>query len=325
MIKVMQIGFGYWGKNVAKKIMLSKELSLVYLAENDKERRNEASEQLPGIRVIEDYREGLSDEIDAVVIVTQTRYSFDIAMEAMKAGKHIFIEKPVAENLEKAILLTEESVRRKLILHCDHLMVYNHVIRYIKNMIGNGSIGDLMYIDISRVNLGPIRKDINAMLDLAVHDIAVVDHLLDGIAPDSMSVYGSKFFGDQETITYLTMKQQDVLISINSSWVSPVKVRRTVVAGTKKMLIFDDVASDKLSIYDSGIDVTQGECYGEYEFKTRVGDIHIPRLEFEDALLNSLEHFASCVLSGRPSLSGPEQCIRVSKVLEQAQSILKRS
>ena len=324
MIKIMQIGYGYWGNNVAAKLKQAKEFEFLYIAEQDAEKRRAAAERFPGIRAVENYKEYLN-AVDAVAICTQTQYSFDIAMDAMNAGKHVFIEKPMAKNMQLAELLANKAKEKGRILHCDHLMVYNHVIRYIKNMLVKGEIGEIMYIDISRVNLGPIRKDINAMLDLAVHDIAVADYLLDGIAPDTLSAYGSKFFGNQETITYLTMKQKNVMIHINSSWVSPVKVRRTVVAGTKKMLVFDDVQSDKLTIYDSGIDVTQGRVYGEYEFKTRVGDIYIPRLEFEDALYNSLVHFATCITDGKQSLSGPEQGLRVMRVLEQAQTCLQSS
>ena len=226
-------------------------------------------------------------------------------------------------DLDRLIAKADE---KNLILHCDHLMVYNPVIRYIKRMIDSGEIGDIMYIDISRINLGPIRKDINALLDLAVHDIAVIDYFMDGLTPNELSAYGTKFFGKQETITYLTMKCGDVLININSSWVSPVKTRQMVVAGTKKMLVFDDVKmDDKLTIYDSGIDVVQGNVYGEYEFSTRVGDIHMPHINFEDSLQNSLEHFAGCVEAGRTSLSGPEQCLRVMKALEWAQESLQNN
>ena len=163
------------------------------------------------------------------------------------------------------------------------------------------------------------------MLDLAVHDIAVIDYLLGGLTPDYLSAVGTKFYGKQETITYLSMRSGDILININSSWVSPVKVRKTVIAGTKKMVIFDDVKmADKLAIYDSGIDVNQADIYGEYEYKTRVGDIYIPHIENEDSLLNSIEHFGTCILKNRQSISGPDQSLRVMKVLELAQISLKQ-
>lgn len=321
MIRIMQIGYGYWGNNVAKKLASSDRFELVYLVDKEEDKINKARRDYSNVIVDDDYRDCIYN-VDAVAVCTQTEYSFDIAIDALKAGKHVFIEKPLARSVAKAQMLAERAVENNVILHCDHLMVYNHVIRYIKNMIVNDELGDIMYIDISRVNLGPIRKDINAMLDLAVHDIAVSDYLLDGLDPDHISAFGTKFWGEQETITYLTMKMGKTLININSSWISPIKIRKTIVAGTKKMVAFDDVASDKLTIYDSGIDVTQGKVYGEYEFKTRVGDIYIPRLEFEDALMNSLDAFADAIETGRQSLSGPESAMRVMKILERAQEIL---
>jgi predicted dehydrogenase len=328
IIRVMQVGYGYWGNNVAKKLLASEMFDFVRLAEVDESKREEAVKKLPKeIEMIADYQDGMNDDIDAVVICTQTKYSFEIAMNALKAGKHVFTEKPIAMNVAQTLQLIECADENNRILHCDHLMVYNPVIQYIKRMMEQGEVGNIMYIDISRVNLGPtIRKDINAMLDLAVHDIAVIDYLLGGLTPEYLNAYGTKFYGQQETNTYLSMKCKDTLININSSWVSPVKVRRTVIGGTKKMLIFDDVKlADKLAIYDSGIDVMQGKTYGEYEYKTRVGDIYMPHIADEDSLQNSLEHFAGCIANGTQSLSGPEQCLRVMKVLERAQEKLCES
>lgn len=327
MLRVMQIGYGYWGANIARKLVMSAKLELRYLCESDEKRAADAGKALPEtVEIIDDYREHLSaDTIDAVVIATQTDRSFLIALDAIEAGKHIFIEKPVATNVERTKILLKQAEAKNLILHCDHLMIYNPIIRYIKGMIERGEMGDLMYIDISRVNLGPIRKDVNAMMDLAVHDIAVIDYLTDGKEPYRLSAFGTASCGEQETITYLTMNYEGFLAHINSSWVSPVKVRRSIVAGTRKMVIFDDVKADKLRIYDSGIDVVQGEEYGSYEYLTRTGGLFIPHIPNEDSLLNSLEHFAGCVEENRVSLSGPKQCLRVMKILEWAQQDLKKN
>lgn len=322
MLPVMQIGYGYWGNNVAKKLLGSGMFHFKCLAEQDKKKRDLAKGNIPeDVDIIENYEEGL-DKVEAVVICTQTEFSYEIAMKAMEHGKHVFIEKPLATNVKRAKRLIEKADEKGLILHCDHLMVYNPIIRYIKTMIEAKELGDIMYIDVQRINLGPIRKDINAMLDLAVHDIAVIDYLIDGLVPDKLNAIGSSFFGKQEAITYLTMKKGNLLININSSWLSPVKVRRTIIAGTKKMVIFDDLKTDKLRIYNSGIDVWQGDVYGSYETKTRIGDICMPHIENEDSLQNSLEHFARCIERGEESLSGPQQSLRVMRVLEKAQEAL---
>lgn len=325
MLRAMQIGYGYWGANISKKLLTSERFDYKYLCEIDDKRSDDARHALPKqVQIVRDYRTYLNKEIDVVVIATQTEYSYQVAMDALKAGKHVFIEKPVASCVERTKALVRQAKELGLVLHCDHLMVYNPIIRYIKNMYDSGELGELMYIDISRVNLGPIRKDVNAMLDLAVHDIAVIDYLSGGREPYQLSAYGSAPYGNQETITYLTMKYDDFLVHINSSWVSPVKTRRSIIAGTKKMLIFDDVKMDKLRIYDSGIDVVPGSEYGSYEYLTRTGDLWIPHIPNEDSLQNSLEHFVDCVEEGKISLSGPEQCLRVMKILEWAQEDLRK-
>ena len=323
-MKVMQIGYGYWGNNVAKKLLASSMFEFVYLAESDETKRNNAIAQLPKeVQIVDNYEDYLDSDIEGVVICTQTEYSFEIAMKAMEKGKHVFTEKPLATTVERSVKMIEKAKEKGVVLHCDHLMVYNPVIRYIKRMIDEGELGEIMYIDISRINLGPIRKDINAMLDLAVHDIAVIDYLTNGLEPDELNAVGTSFFGNQETITYLTMKQGDMLVNINSSWIYPVKTRKTVIAGTKKMVIFDDVSMDKLYIYDSGINIVPGSIYGEYEYQTRVGDIFVPHIVYYDSLQKSLEHFATCVVEGKESLSGPSQSLRVMKILEAAQEKLR--
>ena len=318
MINAMQIGYGYWGANVANKLYQLPEISFRVLAETDPKKRERASSRFRDVNIVENYKEYLTNEIDVVFITTQTEYSYSIAMDVMNKGKHVFIEKPLAKNSEKAIDLINLSGSKNVVLHCDHLMVYNPVVRRIKQMISNGEIGEIQYIDIVRANLGPIRRDINALLDLAVHDIAVSDYLLGSLKPEEVQYCGTKTIGDKDTISYLTMKQDGILISINSSWVSPVKIRRMLVAGSKTMCIFDDTKVDKLIIYNKGIDIKQGLEYGEYEYKTRLGDVIIPHIQDEDSLMNSIQHFCDCVLNGKRSLSGPEQSLRVMRILDAA-------
>ena len=325
-MKVIQIGYGYWGANVARNLVNSPKFELVALCESDAERLARAMSVLPeNVQKLNEFSEIItSSEIDAVVIVTQTEYSFDIAMTAMEHNKHVFMEKPIATTVERAGKLKDKAREKGVILHCDHIMLFHPVIRYIKNMIDTGEIGDLMYFDVSRLNLGPIRKDINAMLDLAVHDLAVLDYLTSGKAPVALSAYGEKFHGEQESLTYLTLKYDGFIAHIKSSWVSPLKERRVMIAGTKKMVIFDDMKAEKLTIYDCGIDVKQGSEYGEYEFLTRTGDIFIPNIPFEDSLRNSLEHFAQCAIDNVQSRADGEQSLRVMKILEKAQEKLKK-
>lgn len=325
MLKVVQVGYGYWGANIARKLMESSKFELKALCELLPDRAERARKALPEKVIISNcYEDYLDDkEVEAFVIATQTELSFDIAMKAMSAGKHVFIEKPIATTVERTLILNAKAAEMNVIIHCDHIMLYNPYYRYIKKMIDNGELGDLIYFDVSKLNLGPIRKDVNALMDLAVHDVAVIDYISGGLEAQKLSAFGETPFGGQETLTYLTLKYDNFIAHIKSSWVSPIKVRQTMIAGTKKMVVFDDMQIEKVKVYNCGIDVVQGNEYGEYEFLNRVGDIFIPNIPFEDSLINSLEFFENCVQTGQQSLSGPEASLRVMKVLEWAQRDLK--
>jgi predicted dehydrogenase len=327
-MNIALIGYGYWGPNLARNINQITSADFYGVSEISDERLQKAKNVYGDkIQYTNDYHDFINDEkVDAVAIATPTEHSFNIAMEALEAGKHVFIEKPIATTVERAEKIAAKAKEKELIVHCDHIMIYHPVIRYIKNMIDTGVLGDILYIDISRTNLGPIRRDINALLDLAVHDIAVIDFLSNSPDFTELSAMGKVCYGKQETLTFLNIKYPDFIASIKSSWISPVKERRTVVAGTKKMAIFDDMApSDKLIIYDRGFEVNETDEYGEYEVRTRTGDIFMPHIEAEDALRNSLEHFAQCIKQKRESLSGPVQSVKVMKVLEKAIAQLKNN
>jgi len=322
LLKVIQVGYGYWGANIAKKLIQSKKIDLVGLCEINVQRLEKANIDLPNSTNIRDeYQSFLDcDDIKAVIIATQTEPSFQVALDAIEKGKHVFIEKPIATTVARAEQLRDKATEKGVIIHCDHIMVYNPVIRYIKEMIDTGKLGAMLYFDVSRLNLGPIRKDVNAMLDLATHDLAVIDFLSGGKEPIRLTALGKTAFGKQEALTYLTLEYDSFIAHIKSSWVSPLKERRTMIAGSKKMVVFDDLKDEKLKIYNCGIDVQQSNEYGEYEILKRVGDIEIPDIPFEDSLRNSLEFFAHCVQTNTQSLSGPVQSIRIMKIAELAQN-----
>jgi len=326
-LNIALIGYGYWGPNLARNILELNEARLFGICEMNSSRMDRAK-FLYGDRVelyTDNYQELINHpEVDAVVIATQTEPSYRIIMNALEAGKHCFIEKPIASTVERAENIRVLAEQKKLIVHCDHIMVFNPIIRYVKKMIDSGELGELMYIDISRINLGPIRKDVNAMLDLAVHDIAVIDYLSNGDKPIGLSALGQALYGEQESITYLTLKYPNFIAHIKSSWVSPMKERRTMISGTKKMVIFDDVKmTEKLTIYNHGFDITNYEEYGNYEVETRTGDIFIPNIKYEDSLKNSISHFIECLKQEQPSLTGPDHSLRVMRILEDAMKMLR--
>ena len=328
MINIVQIGYGYWGTNVARNIMQSRETNMTALSDS-LQSRLDAAQNVYGSAIPEytvDYEKFLDDpKVDAFALVIQTEPSFEIAKKILKAGKHLFIEKPMASDTARAEELNMLAHENGVILHVDHIMIFHPIIRYIKKMYEEGTLGDLIYFDISRMNLGPIRKDVNAMLDLAVHDLAVIDYISGGKEPYHVEAIGEKHYGSQETLTYLTLKYDGFLAHVKSSWISPIKERRTMIGGTKKMVIFDDMKTmDKLTIFDQGI-IETGEEYGPYEFKARSGDITIPYIPQEDALRNSIEHFAHCVQTGEQSLADGEQGIKVIRILDKAKEALIES
>jgi predicted dehydrogenase len=322
LLNVVLIGYGYWGTNVARNIAAAKNTRLCAICDSSEAKLEKAkATYLDRVEYSSDYKKYLHDpNIDAFALVIQTEPSYWVAMEIINAGKHLFIEKPMAVNAGRAEELMLLAKENGVIIHCDHIMVFHPIIRYVKKMYDEGELGELIYFDISRINLGPIRMDVNSMLDLAVHDLAVIDYISGGKEPYHIEAMGEKRFGEQETLTYLTMKYDGFIAHVKSSWISPLKERRMIIAGTKKMVVFDDMKLvDKLTIYDHGIvPIESGEDYGAYEFKVRTGDILIPYIQHEDALKLSVEHFGSCVQERRPSLAGPEQAVRVIKILDKA-------
>ncbi len=320
MMRFVQIGYGYWGANVARNISLSPKTELVALVDLDPGRLQMADQSFHGqVKLCNDYRAYLTDpSIDAFALAIQTEPAFAVAQEILRAGKHLFLEKPIAENTEKAVMLTQLAAEKGVILHVDHIMLFHPIIRRIKELYDSGDLGELIYFDTSRMNLGPIRRDVNAMLDLAVHDLSVIDFISGGIEPYHVEAIGEKHYGQQETLTYLTLKYPGFLAHVKSSWISPIKERRTIIGCTKKMVIFDDMKTiDKLTIYDQGI-IETGAEYGAYEFKARSGDITIPYIPQEDALRNSIEHFADCIDRNVPSAANGEHAIKITRILDEA-------
>jgi len=327
-MNVVHVGYGYWGSNVVKNLARAKDVKLIAICDMFSSQLEKAK-ALYGdkIKYENSHTAFLNDSgVDAFTLAVQTDPSFQMAKDILNAGKHLFIEKPIATNAQRAQVLTDLAKEKNLILHCDHIMIYHPIIRYIKKMIDSGELGEITNIEVSRANLGPVRKDVNAMMDLAVHDIAVVDYLTGGREPLSVHAAGETLYGGQEALTFLTMKYDGFIVHIKSSWVSPVKERTTLVCGTKKMVIFDDARStDKLSVFDCGLEKKgENEETGFYDYKVRPGDAAFPQIPPEDALLNSIEHFANCVKTGAQSLSGGGQSIKVMKVLDAAHECMRR-
>lgn len=320
------VGYGYWGPNVAKNIYANKKLHLHTICDLKHSRLEKAKHLYAEHTTYEtDYKNLFcNNDIDAVAIAVQTSEHHRLVKDALNAGKHVYVEKPFTSTVEEAKELKALAEKNNLIIHVDHIMMYHPCIRKIRELVVAGDLGEFLYVEAMRMNLGQIKKDVSAMADLAVHDLSIIDFLSDGKEPFYIKAVGEKKYNPKESLTFLMLRYHDFIAHIQSSWISPLKERKLIVAGTKKMVVFDDMKSstEKLTIYDKGVDVIAGEDveYEDYAIETRVGDISIPYIPEENALFNSIEHFALCVETKQASLSGPEQAIRVLNVLELAEN-----
>lgn len=271
-----------------------------------------------------DYQKLLNNpEIDAVAVAVETSAHYQVVKNALNAGKHVYVEKPFTSTVREAEELTELAKKKDLIIHVDHIMMYHPCIKKIRELIDNNELGEILYVEAMRMNLGQIKKDVSAMADLAVHDLSIIDYLSEGKEPFYIKAVGEKKYNPKESLTFLMLRYKDFIAHIQSSWISPLKERKLIVAGTKKMVVFDDIkpSTEKLTIYDKGVDVVAGDDveYQDYAVKLRDGDILLPYIPAQDALFNSIEHFAMCIETNKPSMSGPQQAIRMLKILEEAE------
>ena len=329
MINIGLIGFGYWGPNVAKNLFTNPKYNLVTICDYDTSRIAKAKNiYIEQVNYELNYNSLLKDKsIDAIAIAVETSGHYKIAKEALLSGKHIYVEKPFTSTVEEAEELKSLALARKLIIHVNHIMIFHPIIRKIKSMITSNEVGDILYMDSIRLNLGQIKKDVSSMWDLAVHDLSIIDYLSNGKEPFYIRAVGEKLYNPKETLVFLSLRYEGFIAHIQSSWISPLKERKFVVVGTKKMLVFDDMKiSEKLMIYDKGVNVVSGENieYHDYAVKIREGDLFIPYIPQEDALYNSLEHFLECILENKESISGPSQAIRLLKCLYTADNNMNK-
>jgi predicted dehydrogenase len=243
-------------------------------------------------------------------------------MEALNAGKHVLVEKPMTATSEQAIRLIEEAERRRLVLMVDHTFVYTGAVRKIRALTSSGELGEIYYYDSTRVNLGLFQRDVDVMWDLAVHDLSIMEHVLSGARPTAVTATGMNHVaGGPENIAYLTIFFEGNLIAhINVNWLSPVKIRRTLIGGSKQMIVYDDMeVSEKVKVYDRGITVKNNpEAVYKMLIGYRSGDIFSPQLDVTEALATEARHFAECIEQGDTPITGGASGLQVVRILEAA-------
>lgn len=324
-VRIGQIGYGYWGPNLARNFSQMAQVDLAYIVDTDEGARAKVCHLYPQTQAIASVDELLADEtIQAIAVATPARTHFMLAKAALQAGKHVFVEKPLTMDLAEAQELVALAQSTERILMVGHVFEYNSAVHYIKESLDAGELGELYYLYSRRVNLGRVQSDINALWSIAPHDISIALHLLDQM-PESVSCQGSACLnGGVEDVIFLTLHfPDDVLCHVHASWLDPSKQRKMTVVGSKRMIVYDDVSTEgKIRVYDKGVYQRGDPIYGEYQYKLHSGDILIPRLEMREPLREELEAFAEAIRTGRAPLTDGRNGLRVVAVLTAGQMSL---
>jgi predicted dehydrogenase len=329
MINIGVIGYGYWGPNVVRNLAEIPGFNIAAVSDLHQDRLNLIKSRYPTISITNNYQDLLDDKsITAIAIVTPVSTHFGLAMRSLEAGKHVFVEKPLTATSEQAVQLIKEAEMRKLVLMVDHTFVYTGAVRKIKEIIENNKMGDIYYYDSVRINLGLFQHDVDVIWDLAVHDLAIMDYVLPRY-PIEVSATGMGHIpGSTNNIAYLTLFFEGSLIAhVNVNWLAPVKVRRTLIGGSQKMIVYDDLEpSEKVKVYDKGVTINNNvDNIHRARIGYRTGDLWAPQLDMTEALRVEMLHFSNCIEKGEKAITDGNAGLRVVQILEAAtQSMANR-
>ncbi|HMG37340.1 MAG TPA: Gfo/Idh/MocA family oxidoreductase [Blastocatellia bacterium] len=323
MINVGVIGYGYWGPNLVRNFMEASGSTVAYISDRRAECLAAVRRRYPSPKTTLDPFDLIGDSsVDAVAIATPVATHFELALRALKAGKHVLVEKPLAATSEQCATLIEEASRKNLVLMVDHTFVYTGAVRKIRELVTSRVLGDIYYYDSVRVNLGLFQHDVNVIWDLAVHDLSILDFVLDGKPVAVSATAINNIAGQPENVAYITLFFSGNEIGhIHVNWLAPVKVRRTLIGGSEKMIVYDDIEpSEKLKMYDKGIRIEpQREELYELLVSYRSGDMWAPKLDTTEALRTEALHFIECIERGKRPLTDGESGLRIVRLLEAAE------
>ena len=327
MIRFGVIGYGYWGPNIVRNLHGLDSTRVTMVSDKSPAALARVRKAYPEIQAVADPMAIVrSPDIDAVAVITPVWAHYELAKAALENGKHVFVEKPFTSSTAQAEELIEIAARKKLTIMVDHTFLFTGAVNKIKELIDSGVLGDLYYYDSLRVNLGLFQHDVSVLWDLAPHDLSIMDHLITR-EPEAIVATGEKHLNGVEDVAYMTVYFPDSIIAhINVNWLSPVKMRTTLVGGQKKMLVWNDlVADEKVRVYDKGVDITSGEGLRELLVSYRMGDMWAPQIQQVEALRVELDYFAKCLAEGKTPFNDGMAGLRIVRMLEAAErSIRKR-
>jgi len=319
------IGYGYWGPNIVRNVMSLDEAEVKAIADINPTAQARARKAYPGVKITRDAMEVISSpEIDVVAIVSPVWTHYDLAKAALENGKHVFVEKPLTSTAVQGEALVNLARQKSLKIMTDHTFLFTGAVRTIGRLMDEGTLGKLYYYDSTRVNLGLFQHDINVLWDLAPHDLSIMDYLIKA-TPEAIVATGEGHLNGHEDVAYMTLYFPDKIIAhINVNWLSPVKVRTTLIGGEKRMIVWNDLEADeKVKVYDKGVKITSQEGVYQLLVNYRSGDMWSPQLEQVEALRLELSYFVECISTGQEPFNNGEAGLRVVRMLEAASESLK--
>jgi len=324
-VRVGVIGFGYWGPNIVRNLSGLETCELAAVCDKNPAALKRVTRAYPGVHATTEFSEVLrSPDIDAVAIVTPVWTHFELAKAALEHGKHVFVEKPFTSTSQQAEQLIELAERKNLRIMVDHTFLFCGAVRKIRELVDKGALGQLYYFDSTRVNLGLFQHDVSVVWDLAPHDLSIMDHIIRQ-QPEAVVATGGKHFNDLADMAFITVYFPGNLIAhINVNWLSPVKVRTTLIGGKDKMLVWNDLEPDeKIRVYDKGVDVSNGQGLYDLLVSYRSGDVWSPKVDSAEALKVELGYFLDCVMKDQTPINDGAAGLRVVRLLEAAEESLK--
>jgi predicted dehydrogenase len=326
VVKVGVIGYGYWGPNVVRNLHSVEDCQVVAVCDRSRDALKRVNRLYPRLELTTDYADILrSPDIDAVAVVTPVWTHFELAKAALENGKHVFVEKPFTSTSAQADELIELAERKNLKIMVDHTFLFGGAVRKIREVVDNGMLGPLYYFDSTRVNLGLFQHDVSVIWDLAPHDLSIMDHIITA-KPEAVVATGGQHLNGHADMAFITIYYPDRIIGhVNVNWLSPVKVRTTLIGGKDKMLVWNDLEADeKIKIYDKGVQITNGQGVYDLLVSYRSGDVWAPKVEQTEALKVELNYFVDCIRNDRTPINDGEAGLRVVRLLEAAEVSLKQ-
>lgn len=324
-VRVGVIGYGYWGPNIARNIHALEHCELAAICDRSLGALQRARRTYPGVYLTTDLADVLTaPDIDAVAVITPVWTHFELAKAALENGKHVFVEKPFTSTSEQAEELIELAEKKNLKIMVDHTFLFGGPVRKIRELIDAGALGPLYYFDSTRVNLGLFQHDVSVVWDLAPHDLSIMDYVI-AEKPEAVVATGGKHLNGHADMAFITIYfPRDIIAHINVNWLSPVKVRTTLIGGKDKMLVWNDLEADeKIKVYDKGVQITNGQSVYDLLVSYRSGDVWSPKVEQTEALKVELDHFVDCIRSDKTPSNDGVAGLRVVRLLEAADVSLR--